>query len=190
MAVHLPGRHPAFPPIGILRKGHGGGKKKSLMMPLNLTAMVDMFTCIVIFLLQSFSASGELMFMQKDLKLPEAGNGSALEERGPVVTLFHNEVLIEGQKIAALEELDDTLPTIPDLTEKLKKMKENDLKYKGPQDPTKPYEGHMIVQSDKTTDFELVRKSIGSMNEAGWTHIQFAVMPLAGDAPSKEGGEE
>jgi biopolymer transport protein ExbD len=180
MGVSVPGRHPAFAPIGRLRKSPLSGGKKSLMMPLNLTAMVDMFTVIVIFLLQSFSASGELMFMQKDLKLPEAGNGAALEERGPVVTLFKNQVLIEGQKLTSLEELDDTLPTIPELTEKLKVMKENDLKFKGPQDPTKPYEGHMIVQADKSTDFELVRKTIGSMNEAGWTHIQFAVMPIGG----------
>jgi biopolymer transport protein ExbD len=192
MAIVLPGRHPAFHPIGRLRKNPFKAGKKSMMMPLNLTAMVDMFTVIVIFLLQSFSASGELMFIQKDIKLPEAVAAEPLEDRGPVITLFENEVLIEGEKLAALDELDDAEPGIPALAERLQKIREREENLVG-RDPTKPYEGHCIIQSDKATDFKLVRKSIFAINEAGWTHLQFVAMPAPkpagaeGDEPAAEG---
>lgn len=192
MPIKLPGRHSAYEPIGALRTNPFHAGKKGLMMPLNLTAMVDMFTTIVIFLLQSFSASGDLMFIQKDLILPTATQAIPLEEQGPVVTLFRNEVLISGEKIATLEELDDTEPGIPLLQERLTKIREREQllisKY-GTADPTKPYDGHMIVQADAATDFELVRRTIFAMNMAGWIHIQFAVLNNA-PAPVVEGEAE
>jgi biopolymer transport protein ExbD len=187
MAIVLPGRHPAFHPIGRLRDSPFHAGKKNLMMPLNLTAMVDMFTVIVIFLLQSFSASGELMFIQKDIKLPNATQAQPLEERGPVVTLYKNEVLIEGERLASLDEIDDAEPGVSALSERLQKIREREEKLVG-RDPTKPYDGHVIIQADIATDFELVRKSIFSVNEAGWTHLQFAILEGKKDAEG-EGGE-
>ncbi len=204
-SVSIPGRHPAFHPIGRLRKNPFKGGKKNMSAPLNLTAMVDMFTVIVIFLLQSFSASGEIMFIQKGIKLPTATQAQPLEERGPVVTLFcgdkadpnapcDNVVLIEGEKLAKLDELDDAEPGIPNLADRLKKIRENEERLVG-RDPTKPFEQHAIVQSDKRIDFKLVRKTIFSVNEAGWTHLNFAAMPDAsvsaapladGEAPAEE----
>jgi len=192
MPIKLPGRHSAYEPIGALRTNPFHAGKKGMMMPLNLTAMVDMFTTIVIFLLQSFSASGDLMFIQKDLVLPNATQAIPLEEQGPVVTLFHNEVLISGEKLVSLEELDDTEPGIPMLQERLTKIREREEAIKnkyGTADPTKPYDGHMIVQADAATDFELVRRTIFAMNMAGWIHIQFAVLNDAPQpaAPVEEG---
>lgn len=185
MPVHLPGRHAAFEPIGRLRKNPFKAGKKGMMMPLNLTAMVDMFTVIVIFLLQSFSASGEIMFIQKDIKLPTAKQAAPLEERGPVVTLFNNEVLLEGERIASLDEIDDADPGVEALSERLKAIREREEKLYG-RDPTKPYDGHFILQADSATDFELVRKCIFSVNESGWTHLQFTVLTEA--PPPGEGG--
>lgn len=179
MPIKLPGRHSLYEPIGALRTNPFHAGKKNMMMPLNLTAMVDMFTVIVVFLLQSFSASGDLMFIQKDLILPTATQAIPLEEQGPVVTLFRNEVLISGEKLVTLEELDDTEPGIPQLQERLTKIREREEMLKknyGTIDPTKPYDGHMIVQADAATDFELVRRTIFAMNMAGWIHIQFAVL--------------
>lgn len=184
MAVSLPGRHPAFSPIGRLRKSPFKAGKKGLLMPLNLTAMVDMFTVIVIFLLQSFSASGEIMFIQKNIKLPQAIKAEPLVERGPVVTLFENSVILEGEELAKLDELDDEEQHVEALKERLEKIREREEERVG-RDMTKPFEGHLIIQADARTDFELVRKTIASVNMAGWTHLQFATMDKA--KPKAEG---
>lgn len=189
MPIVTPKRRPAFPPIGRLRTSPLSGGKKGLMGALNLTAMVDMFTVIVIFLLQSFSATGEIMFIQKDLKLPEAKQAEILGERGPVVTILgkQKQVLLEGKKIADFEDIDETEPGIPPLTEELTAVREREEKLYGKKE-NEPYNGHILVQADKEADFLWVRKSIFSVNEAGWIHIQFAVMGLAKDTEG-EGAE-
>jgi len=190
MAVHKPGRHPAFEPIGRLRGSPFHGGKKSMMMPLNLTAMIDMFTVIVIYLLQSFSASGELMLIQKNIKLPEATQSEPLNERGPVITLFQNTVLVEGEQLAVLSDLEENDPGIPPLQTRLHEIRDKEASLT-PQDPNKPYEGHIIIQADAGTDFQLVRKTIFSVNDAGWTHLQFAVLGKAAPAAGGEGsGDE
>ena len=56
--------------------GHGGRKKVN--SDLNLVAYIDMMTMLVIFLLMSFSASGEILFVQKNITLPDAQNWSYL----------------------------------------------------------------------------------------------------------------
>ncbi|MGV3682731.1 MAG: ExbD/TolR family protein [Acidovorax sp.] len=185
MGIHVPGRHAAFEPFGVLRHGHFGGGKKGQQMALNLTAMVDMFTVIVIFLLQSFSASGEIMFIQKDLKLPTADEAQVLEDRGPVVTLYANTVLMEGEEIAKLDDLDDAEQGITALSDRLTKIREREEKIK-PRDMTQPYDGHCIIQADVATDFKLVRKTIFAINQAGWTHLNFATLE---QGPVKEEGE-
>lgn len=180
MGIHTPGRHPAFPPIGKLRQGHGGGKKGGFV-ELNLTAMVDMFTVIVIFLLQSFSGEGEIS-IQKDLTLPVADAAVPMSQRGPVVVVMRGELMLDGEVLATLDKDDDAEPGIPALTEKLTKMKEAqekteaELRRRDPSREAKPFDGHLIVQSDLETDFKLVRKAIYSSNAAGWVHIQFAVV--------------
>ena len=185
MPISAPKRRPAFKPLNKLRNNPFSGGKKGLMLALNLTAMIDMFTVIVIFLLQSFSASGEILFLQKDLKLPEAEVAEVLSERGPVLTLFENEILWEGKEIAKLAELDDAEPGIPALTERLTGVREREEKLYGKK-TDQPFEGHIVVQADIKTDFKLVRKAIFSANQAGWVHIQFATMGGA-KAKTEEG---
>ena len=62
----------------------GGGGRKSLYQALNLVAYIDMMTILVIFLLMTFSASGEILFVQKNIALPDAQNWTDLE-RAPVI---------------------------------------------------------------------------------------------------------
>ncbi len=188
MPVKQPKRRPAFAPLNRLRSSPMSGGKKGMMLSLNLTAMVDMFTVIVIFLLQQFASSGELLFLQKDLKLPEAKASQQLTEAGPVVTLFQNKVLWEGKPVATLEDLDEAEPGIPPLIEKLEAVKEREQKLYGKSD-NEPFKSHVIIQSDKSTDFQLVRKTIYSVNQAGWVHINFAVMGIGGPPGGEEGAE-
>ena len=64
---------------------HGTGKKSGYA-ELNLTSMVDMLTILVVFLLQTFSASGELLSVSKNITLPEAINFRDLEQ-APIISV-------------------------------------------------------------------------------------------------------
>lgn len=188
MPISVPKRRSAFQPIGRLRSNPvSGGGRKSGAASLNLTAMVDMFTVIVIFLLQSFSANGEIMFIQKEVTMPSAENAEELLERGVVVTLFGDYVLLEGKEVARAGDLDPAEPGIPAMVEQLDSMRKREeavMAAQGrPRDPNKPFDGSVIIQADEDVDFMLVRKSIASLNLAGWAKVKFSVTPTksAGD---------
>jgi len=192
MPVSVPKRRSAFHPIGKLRSDPAHAGRKSGMISLNLTAMVDMFTVIVIYLLQSFSASGEIMFVQKEVTMPVADRAAELTERGPVLTLFDDVIMVEGKEVARSADLDPADQGIPAVTEILKGIRTREEQIataRGkPRDPTKPFEGSVIVQADEDVDFMLVRKAVASANEAGWAKLKFAVIPT-GPGGELAGGE-
>lgn len=193
MPIDVPKRRTAFHPIGRLRANPLHGGRKGIMVSLNLTAMVDMLTVIVIFLLQSFSANGEIMFLQKEVTMPSADHSIELSERGPVITLFDDVVMLEGKEIAKADDLDPAEQAIPIMVTELTGIRvreEQLMAAKGkPRDPNLPFEGSIIVQADEDVDFMLVRKSIASLNEAGWAKVKFAVIPTGpGGAPAEGGG--
>src|SRR5687767_15947997 len=82
--------------------GHGG--RKSVYEALNLVAYIDMMTMLVIFLLMSFSATGEILFVQKNIVLPNAQNWAELE-RAPVVGVSKDVVTLDGMQVASADEL-------------------------------------------------------------------------------------
>src|SRR3954467_9064951 len=82
----------------------GKGGRKSLYENLNLVAYIDMMTMLVIFLLMSFSATGEILFVQKNIVLPEAQNWTELE-RAPVIAVSGDVVTLNGNQKATMEQL-------------------------------------------------------------------------------------
>src|SRR5215831_15750447 len=92
-----------FIPIKFVSR-HGMGGRKSTYAELNLTSMVDMLTILVVFLLQTFSASGELLVVSKNIVLPEATNFKDLE-RAPVVAVSKDSVTLDGRNVANAEQL-------------------------------------------------------------------------------------
>ena len=90
MAIHEPGRRLMhFVPLKFVQKRVSGGGGRSVAAALNLTSMIDFLFMVVVFLLMTFSASGEIP-LDKNVKLP-AGTviGHDLEQdrrRGFTVT--------------------------------------------------------------------------------------------------------
>jgi biopolymer transport protein ExbD len=185
-AIVTPGRRPAFAPMSRLRSSPLSGGKKNMFASLNLTAMVDMFTILVIFLIQLFTASGEVTLNDR-IKVPHSVNGTPLEEPGTVVML-NNEGMMVLDNIAITEaEMGSELDvSIPGMVKKLTEMREFREKIEG-RDPTQPYQGILIIQADVKTDFRVVRRVLTSANEAGWAKIKFVSIPAGTD--SEDGGE-
>src|SRR5690349_7587115 len=123
MPIDTPGKHPA--PIlkhsKVFGAGHGG--KKSGNADLLITPLVDMFVIIVIFLLMNFSATGEVLFMSKDIVLPPAANTQEIN-RAPVVQVSMEAIMLEGELVTRVDDLSrDEYWNIPQLEEKLRDLK-------------------------------------------------------------------
>lgn len=143
-------RHPKAKKHG--GEGGGGGR-----MELNMTSLIDMFTCLLAFLLKSFSAEGALVTPSSGLELPKSV-ASERAKPGLTVEIGKNEVVVEGVTVATTEEFAKTdfqnLLTSPmylDLDRRHKSalaMEQYGTKF----------EGEVIIQGDKDVPFSALYK--------------------------------
>lgn len=161
-----------FIPLKFVTK-HGAGKK-STYAELNLTSMVDMLTILVVFLLQTFSASGELLTVSKNITLPEAVNWKDLEQ-APIIAISKDSVTLNGDpkgnsaELSAEQALDQKIPQLHD---DLVVLKNNfKLLHPNPED----WKGLVIVQADKQIDFKILKRVMYTCAAAGYSNVNFAV---------------
>ena len=167
--------------------GKGAHGHKSTVADLLITPLVDMFVIIVIFLLQNFSASGEILFMSKDITLPEAMNGRDID-RSPVIQISNDAVILEGEQIALVADLGrDEYWNIPALEEKLRDLKKR-YEVIHQSDPSGGFKGDINIQAHKEVQFKTIKRVMYSCNQAGYLNINFAVM--AAGAADKKGEEK
>ncbi|MEK6606134.1 MAG: biopolymer transporter ExbD [Myxococcota bacterium] len=172
-----------------MSKGH-----KSVYAELNLTPMIDMFTMIVIFLLMTFSASGEIAFVTRDIKLPEAQQFAQLES-APVIAVSSPEsdprggvVTLDGSEVATVRELVESESPdfkISRLSEDLEVLKHN-CKLLNPDDADQICT-QVIVQSDRKIEFKVLKKIMYSSGLAGYGNVNFAVNQKAASGGGKGG---
>src|SRR5512138_647371 len=159
MPILEPGKRPAkrFERSKVLGGKFGRGRR-AVNADLNVVPMVDMMTMLVIFLLQQFSATGEIIFMQKDIKLPEANHGQMIEV-APVVAINAEEIAVTGQKVAMLADLerDSGYLNIPGLEERLRDEKKR-WEFIHQQDPDKKWDGIVNIQADQKVPFRIVKR--------------------------------
>lgn len=188
MAIHRPGEK--FRSSRLL-SSRGG--RREMVASLSLTAMVDMFTVLVIFLLQSYSSTGEIIYLPKEVILPKAAETKELKP-SVVVTISSKEILLGKTPIIGFEELKAQEDWhIAQLSDALKvALEEAKMKYQSkiqnqlkqaiqpPKAEGEPEE-HMpwnkvTVQADKGIDFLTVKKVMFTVTEAGANEINFAVL--------------
>ena len=157
---------------------------RALDVSLNLTPMIDMFVVLVIFLLMTFSTSGEILFIQKDIELPKASHTEEMEQ-APVVIIGAGQVVIEGQSVGRMDDIaEDENFEIPDLTERLTNLKKNFQQLH----PNQEFSGKIIIQGGKEITFRVLKKVMYTCTTVGYTNINFAVLPTGGGKKA-EGGE-
>jgi biopolymer transport protein ExbD len=185
MGVIIPGYHLQSPKdLPELRKRlKGSGRRKEVSSELSLTSLIDMFSVIILFLIQTFSASGEILAVNPGITLPQAYYAKMLE-RSPIVTITQEKVTIEGLKVGdntdIFGKVEDTDWDLPNLKEKIasyRTMLEQLV-------PGVPPQGKLIIQADKGLEFVYLKRVIYALTSMGFPEIHLAVR---GEARS--GGE-
>ena len=186
MAIVTPGRRPCdrIAASRVFGKKFSRGKR-STYAGLMLTSLVDMFTIIVIFLLQNFSATGEILFMSRDIRLPEAFHGAELE-RAPVIAVSSDSITFEGKQILLTTDMakGDVL-NVPELEDVLRDEKRKfDQSHGG--DPKAPFKGLVHVQADKKIPFKVIKRVMHACNSAGYGNINFAALAKSSGTPPEK----
>lgn len=186
MAIFKPGQRYRY--HNILKRR---GSKRSVTAILSLTAMVDMFTVLAIFLLQSYNTTGEILHLPKEVVLPKANRVLELKP-SLVITISAKEVLIDKLKVATFDEIKKSeswvIPNLRDqakiLLEKAKADQDAKLQSKlekvvgatvGEEVKDPNAWKKVTILADKSIDYLTLKKIMYSVYEAGGGPINFAV---------------
>jgi biopolymer transport protein ExbD len=186
MPIHPPGER--FRYNRNIKKKKG---KREVAAILQLTAMVDMFTVLVVFLLQNYNVTGQVLYIPKEVILPKA---EKIKELKPavVVTISDKEVLLDKNVVITAQALHQQESWMIDslhkgLTEALKNAREDYEKSlqtklqtavdaaRGEKDKDQTPWNKVTIQADKGIDFLTVKKVMYTVTEAGAGEINFAV---------------
>lgn len=196
MAIFRPGERHRYHNILSKRKG-----KRDVTALLSLTAMVDMFTVLVIFLLQNYNTTGEILYIPKEVVLPKAASVRELKP-SHVVTISNKEILLDKDSVATFEEVkaaeDWNIQRLKDqLAEALLKSKaeqegklQNQIRdaveaTRGENEQDPNAWSKVTIQADKDVDFLTIKKVLFTVTEAGAGEINFAVTKVPTESTSQ-----
>ncbi len=171
--VIAPGYHirPKYDLAGFRQKmDDGGGRDYDMVLP--LTSMIDMFSMLVIFLLLTFSATGEAYFVNKNIKLPDALNARPLESL-PLISVTRKYVSIDSEQIGT-NPADFSMNNwnMEAFAASLRRLKalQNNFRVAGLKPKTQ-----VNIQADKNTPVLYVKRVMNVLISEGFTGINFAV---------------
>ncbi len=144
-----------------------------------LTSLVDVMTILLIYLLKSFSAEGEIMPVSKELILPES-SAQKKPELTVVITVNNNYILAEDKYIANVDEVlagDDLL--IPQLNLWLAQRRAATERIERYSTKTK-FSGDITIQGDKRIRFRLLKKIMYTCGQQGYNNFSLAVQKREG----------
>lgn len=151
--------------------GHG---HRSPNAGLNLVSFIDFLVVTVVFLLMSFSASGEVA-VDKNVKLPKAENVDDMID-APMVAVNGNQILVDGTQAGSTRSIEELgrLQKIDELFSILKSKREL---WKQVQ-PNKPFPGVCILQVDQNVSALVVKSVFQTAAFAGYPNVSFMVGKL------------
>jgi len=152
--------------------GHGG---KAVNAELALIPFIDFLLVTVVFLLMSFSASGEIG-VDKNIKLPSAENAESVIE-APMVAVNGNQVLVDGHLAGSTRAIEDLgrMQKVDELFDLLKRKRELWKSFH----PNKPFPGVCILQVDEAVPALVVKSVFQTAAYAGYPNISFMVRKRA-----------
>jgi biopolymer transport protein ExbD len=134
--------------------------RRGIVADLLLTALIDAFSILVIFLLMSFSSTGEILYMGKGMELPKAVKGETLE-RNPVVKIDEGKIYLEEKEVTQ----NDLVAALLDLRKKFQESR-----------PGEEFPGVLTIQGDRRLKYEQLNSIVLASSQAGFSDIKFAVI--------------
>ncbi|CAN5536306.1 hypothetical protein BH10BDE1_BH10BDE1_18330 [soil metagenome] len=156
------------------RRTDGGGGHLAGELP--LTAMIDMFSILVIYLLMNFSATGDPFFMAKPgVVLPRSGEASTMPT-APLLSFSRGTYFLDAIKPdGKMLKVEDATQNLSKVIEALQQLQAQ-IKAKDP----KSFDAKLNLQADENTPLLYVKRAMSAGVTAGWTSIGFVVSPSEG----------
>lgn len=158
-------------------------KRKKIIteMSVNITSMMDMFTIILVFLLNSFGASAIDVQISKDLDLAKSSSTKPPTEITIIIVDTKN-IIVDGKTVLTHDNgkinsafLDESGFMLKPLYDELKD-KADKAKYIQKNNTTFEFEGKVLLQMHKELPFDLLRKVMYSAGQAEYSEFKFMAL--------------
>ena len=170
--ITVPGRRLVqHVPLSFVRKKVAGGGRRAVNQEIPLIPFIDFLLCIVLFLLASFSATGELP-IDKNVKLPKAENVLDMVE-APMVAITGTQILVDGVPAGSTRTIEDAnrLVRVEELYNVLKNKRELWKQI----NPGKEFPGVAVLQVDRRVPALVVKSVFQTAALSGYPSISFMV---------------
>ncbi len=175
MPIQEPGRR-LMRHVGLefVEKKVSGGGHRNTNAGLSLTSMIDFLVVTVVFLLMTFSASGETP-VAKGLNLPMAANTLDMID-APIVAVVGSQLLVDGAPAGNTRTVEesDRMQRIDELFNLLKAKREL---WKQTH-PNKDFPGVVMLQIDQHIKAVVVKSVFQTAAFAGFPNVSFMTNPL------------
>jgi len=148
--------------------------KTQSVFTLNITSMTDMFTILLVFLLQTYSTSAVEVLPEKDINLP-VSNAELSPVKALNVSVSRSELKIEGRTIASLDngefqgsDIDQKDPNfIKPLFQELRQLQGK---------PGADQSAAILLQADSGLTYQALRKVMYTSSMAGFPQLKMATV--------------
>jgi len=163
-------------PLAFVAKKVSGGGHKSVNHDIPLIPFIDFLLCIVLFLLASFSASGELP-IDKSVRLPSADNVEDMTQ-APMIAVAGQMILVDGipagttrpvKEANRMQKLDELFNILKGRREVFKQI-----------NPGKDFHGIAVLQVDREVEAVVVKSVFQTAALAGYPNVSFMVKNRGG----------
>lgn len=152
----------------------GRKNRRSTEITLKLTSMIDMFTILLVFLLKSYSAEGQIMSVAPDLRLPESTAQKAPQTTS-IIAITHDFILLDGKQVTAVNQvINSNNNLIPELLNELKKLRLLSEKV-GEIQADMGFTGTISIQGDRELPYLVIKKIMFTCGQIGYNDMLLAV---------------
>lgn len=148
--------------------------RRKVDVKLRLTSMIDMFTILLVFLLKSFSAEGQIVTISKDLRLPES-TAKKPPVSSPIIITTQQWLLLDDERIAGISDIvrgqNLEIPRLRARLAEKRQLAEN----LGAMDASLGFRGNVTIQGDKEIPFKILKKIMYTCGQEGYNNILLAV---------------
>ncbi|MDZ7362175.1 MAG: biopolymer transporter ExbD [candidate division KSB1 bacterium] len=152
----------------------GSRPKQKPNFELRLASLLDMFTILLVFLLKSFSADGQIITNTNDLRLPESTSQKP-PRSAPIIAVTKEWIMFDDKPLIRVDEIKaDSDLLIKPLHESLQHSRQSSEKL-GEIDARVGFTGTVDIMGDRDASFAVIKRVMYTCGQVGFNNMLLAV---------------
>jgi biopolymer transport protein ExbD len=148
----------------------------STQAPIPMTSLMDILTCLLLFVLKSVVLEGEVINPMPGVDLPESSSNNS-PRTSVAIAIFDDVVMMDGEVIASVSKSKKSNALlISPLAHKLDEAREKSIEIAKLRGDEEEFHGRIAIQGDKDIDFAILQRVMYTCSYSGFERISLAVL--------------